>query len=104
VDVLEDVRVTADLGEEDKPLSKGDFGDYCPVTFVNDNWLVRGNPEKEVIINGKTYFLAGEKEEEEFKFNPSKFLQLQQGIGNLPLLPPPPKIMVMGQRGAGTTT
>jgi len=96
VDVLDDVRTSADRSEEDKPLPKGDFGDYCPVTYVNDNWLVLGNPEKEVIINGKTYFLAGEKEEEEFKFNPTKFLKLQQGVGTLPLLPPPPKIMVMG--------
>ena len=45
VDVADDVRVSADLGEEDRKLPKGDFGDYCPVTYVKDNWIVRGNPE-----------------------------------------------------------
>jgi adenylate/nucleoside-diphosphate kinase len=62
------------LGDEDKKLPKGDFGDYCPVTYVRDNWLVLGNPEFEVIVNGKTYLLAGEKEAEEFKFDPKKYL------------------------------
>jgi adenylate/nucleoside-diphosphate kinase len=70
VDNPDDVRVSADLGEEDKRLPKGDFGDYCPVTYVQDNWLIRGNPEQEVTIFGKTYWLAGEKEAEVFKFNP----------------------------------
>ena len=75
VDNPDDVRVSADLGEEDKKLPKGDFGDYCPVTYVNDGWLVRGNPEQEVTIHGKTYWLSGEKEAEKFKFNPIEFLK-----------------------------
>lgn len=74
IDNAEDNRTTADLGEEDKKLDKGDFGEYCPVTYVKEKWLVRGNQENEVTINGKTYWLTGEKEAEEFKFNPSKFL------------------------------
>jgi hypothetical protein len=44
VDNPEDVRTTADLGDEDKRLPKGDFGDYCPVTYVKDNWLAKGDP------------------------------------------------------------
>lgn len=104
IDIPEDVRVSADLGEEDKRLPKGDFGDYCPVTYVNDNWLVRGNPEQEVTIFGKTYWLAGEKEAEKFKFNPKDYLKAQSGEATLPLSPPPPKIMILGHRGAGTST
>lgn len=104
VDNPDDVRVSADLGEEDKKLPKGDFGDFCPVTYVNDGWLVRGNPEQEVTILGKTYLLAGEKEAEKFKFNPIEFLKTKTGEAQLPLLPPNPKIMVLGHRGAGTTT
>lgn len=61
---------SADIGEEDKKTPKGDFGDYCPVTYVQDNWLVRGDPTQEVTIFGKTYWLAGEKEATEFKLNP----------------------------------
>jgi adenylate/nucleoside-diphosphate kinase len=96
IDNVDDIRTSADLGEDDKKLPLGDFGEYCPVTYVKENWLVRGNPEFEVIINGKSYFLAGEKEAEEFKFNPTDFLITQNGMCNLPLLPPPPKIMVVG--------
>lgn len=75
IDNPDDVRVSADLSEEDKKLPKGDFGDFCPVTYVKDNWLVRGNSEVEVTIGGKTYWPAGEKEAEEFKFNPTYFLK-----------------------------
>jgi len=70
----DDVRTTADLGEEERKLPKGDFGDFCPVTYVNDKWLFRGNPEVEATVFGRTYLFAGEKELEEFKFNPEKYL------------------------------
>ena len=45
IDNPEDNRTSADRGEEDRELPKGDFGDYCPVTYVKDQWIVRGNPE-----------------------------------------------------------
>lgn len=61
-DVPDDVPATADLDEEARRLPKGDFGDYCPVTYVNQNFLVKGNPEFESSIMGKTYLFAGEKE------------------------------------------
>jgi len=44
-DNMDDVRTSADLGEDDKKLPKGSFGDYCPCTYALDNWLVRGDPE-----------------------------------------------------------
>lgn len=74
VDNADDVRVTGDLGDEDRPLPRGDFGLFCPVTFIKDQWLFRGSSEFEVTIGGKTYWMAGEKELEEFKFNPTQFL------------------------------
>lgn len=108
VDSSDDVRTTADLGEEDKRLPKGDFGEYCPVTLMRDGWLVRGNPENEVTIYGKTYWFAGEKEAELFKFNPQLYLPsllLSSTSSSRSFLQPPtPKIMVLGHRGAGTTT
>lgn len=55
-------------------------------------------------INGKTYWLAGEKEAEVFKFNPKEYLVAQFGSSSLPLQTPPPRIMVLGHRGAGTST
>jgi hypothetical protein len=45
IDNPDDVRVSADLDEEARKLPKSDFGDYCPVTFVKDNWLMLGNSE-----------------------------------------------------------
>ena len=104
VDNPDDVRVSADLGEEDKRLPKGDFGDYCPVSYVNFGFMQKGNPELECTIFGKTYIFAGEKEQEEFKANPKKFLIAQNGKAELPLAPPAPKIMVLGMKGAGITT
>jgi hypothetical protein len=47
-------------------------------------------------VYGKTYVFVGEKEQEEFKFNPSKFLSGKEGPQSVPLLPPPPKIMILG--------
>ena len=104
IDSPDDVRVTADLGEEDRRLPRGDFGEYCPVTFVKDGWLMKGSSEFEVTINGKTFWLAGEKEAEEFKFCPTKFLLTKDGREALPLQPPAPKIMIVGMKGAGVTT
>jgi YHS domain-containing protein len=38
-----------------------------------------------VTVFGKTYWLSGEKEAEEFKFNPSDFLVTQYGKASFPL-------------------
>jgi adenylate/nucleoside-diphosphate kinase len=103
-DVPDDVRTTADLGEDDRSLPKGDFGDFCPVTYVTDNWLVKGSSENEVTVFGKTYWFAGEKEADLFKLNPTKYLLTKDGRSELPLTPPPPKIMIVGTKGAGVTT
>lgn len=58
----------------DKRLPKSDFGDYCPVTFVKDGYMVKGDAEFEQSVYGKTFRFAGEAEQVEFLFNPSKFL------------------------------
>lgn len=104
VDNPEDVRVSADLAEEEKRLPRGDFGDFCPVTYVSDGFLAKGNPELEATVHGKTYVFAGEKELEEFKVDPAKFLVAQAGHAPLPLQPPAPKVMILGMKGAGITT
>ena len=33
------VRATGDLGANDRQLIKGESGDYCPVTLINESWL-----------------------------------------------------------------
>jgi hypothetical protein len=49
---------------------------------------------------GKTYRFAGEKEQEEFKFNPAAFVSKV----TIPLSAPQPKIMIVGIKGSGVTT
>jgi hypothetical protein len=53
-------------------------------------------------VRGKAHWFATEKELEEFKFNPEKFMIAD--AKKLPLQPPNPKIMIVGFKGAGVTT
>lgn len=74
LDNPDDVRATTELkllGDEEeedpeenyeKPLPKSDFGDYCPVTYVRDGFLIKGDPEVESTLLGKRFIFAGEKE------------------------------------------
>ena len=104
VDNPDDVRVSADLDEEAKKLPKGDFGDYCPITYVNTGFLQKGNPELEATVFGKTYVFAFEQQLEEFKVNPVLYLKPQGKPAEIPLPPPAPKVMILGQKGSGITT
>ncbi len=75
----DDVRTSADLNltDEDNPdkrLSKSDFGDFCPVTYINHGFIVKGSAELESSLNGKTYRFATEEDKKEFEFNPTRFL------------------------------
>jgi adenylate kinase family enzyme/YHS domain-containing protein len=91
--------------EYDKRLPRSDFGDYCPVTFVKDGYMVKGDAEFEESVYHKTFRFAGEAEQKEFNFNPSKFLKVNTGEPlPLPLTPPMPKIMITGVKGAGTSS
>ena len=88
-DNAEDVRVSADLEEDDdgnkKNLPRSDFGDYCPVTFVEEGFMVKGDPEKESLVMGKTYLFASDKEQEKFNKNPRKYMLALEGKASLPL-------------------
>lgn len=98
----DDVRDPVDPADEEaKRLPVGDFGDYCPVTYVKEGYLLKGSAEQEVQVFGKTYRLAGENEMNEFKANPAKYLAAASA---LPISPTPPKIMIMGMKGSGVTT
>ena len=79
---------------------KSDFGDFCPITYVKSGFLVKGKADFESFVFGKTYRFSGEKEQEEFKFNPAAFLSKV----TIPLPAPQPKIMIVGVKGSGVTT
>lgn len=84
-DTTDDIRTAADYEEEEiHRLPRSDFGDYCPVTFVDDGYLVKGQVDDEggepceLYVHGKRYFFAGTKEMEAFKKNPSKYMIVQE--------------------------
>jgi len=99
VDAPENVRTTEDLGEDDRPLPRGEYGNFCPVTFASDSWLYPGADENEVQVNERVYKVAGDKEAELFKANPGKYITAE-GIQK----PPEPHIMLIGPRGSGVST
>jgi hypothetical protein len=57
-----DLNLDEEEENPDKRLPRSDFGDYCPVTFVKDGFLVKGDQEFELTLYGKTFRFAGEKE------------------------------------------
>ena len=68
------VKTTADLAEEEKALPTGEYGNFCPVIFTNQNWLYPGNPELEQQVMQRTYRFSGEEEMELFKKDPMMYL------------------------------
>lgn len=110
-DTTDDIRTSADYEEEEiHRMPKCDFGDYCPVTYVDDGFLVKGGTDEEggdpneLYVNGKRYFFAGTKEMEKFKKQPSKYMIVQAQGASLPIQPPAPKFMITGTKCAGVTT
>jgi len=93
---------TLPTADEENPKRgpRSDFGDFCPVTYCKSGFLVKGKSDFESFVFGKSYRFAGEKEQEEFKFNPNTFLEKV----TIPLCPPQPKIMVVGMKGSGVST
>lgn len=98
VDSTDNVRGSDEVGDEDKPLPRGEYGYFCPVTLANDSWLYPGSEEFEAQVNERVYRLAGETELEEFKADPMKFVK--EGIQR----PPEPHIMIIGPKGSGAST
>ena len=71
----EEIKVSEEYEDEEKKrIQKSDFGDYCPVTYVDSQFLVKGSEEKELFVHGKRYLFAGDEELEKFKFDPSKYM------------------------------
>ena len=109
-DTTDDIRTSADYEEEEiHRLPKCDFGDYCPVTYVDDGFLVKGGSDEdggdpnELYVNGKRYFFAGIKEMEKFKKCPSKYMIVQSQGASLPIQPPAPKFLITGNKCAGVS-
>lgn len=76
----------------------GEYGKYCPVTAIDDNWLVLGSPANYVQIRGKIYMFYGENEKIKFEANIEKYLS------NVSPTPPPPRIFIAGCTGSGVKT
>lgn len=100
VDDETSVRVPADLVDGDEPLVYSDFGPYCPVTLLDEKWLVPGKEDQEIQVKGKRYRFYSEKEMKVFK----NYVENYVGNTNKAILPPPPRIMFFGVRGSGLKT
>lgn len=59
-------RYPADVGEEDDPIPWGEYGNYCPVIFKDEQWLVPGRGENEVIVRGKRHKFYTEDQKKKF--------------------------------------
>jgi len=89
-------RVCADKQEEGDPIPMGFCGDYCPVSLKNE-FLIKGKEEFEAGVQGRRFKFSGEKELNEFKTDPAKYIaKVNPSI--------PPRIMFMGIRGVGLKT
>jgi adenylate/nucleoside-diphosphate kinase len=86
---------TADVSEK---VVYGQFGKYCPVTAVEEGWLVLGNQDFSVQIKGKTYRFYGENEKLKFESNIERYLADPAPV------PPPPRIFLVGSSGSGVRT
>ena len=52
-DTTDDIKTSADFEEEEiKRMPRCDFGDYCPVTYVDDGYLVKGGADEEGASEG----------------------------------------------------
>ena len=91
-------KTTQELQEGQRPLPKGEYVDFCPITLKKEKLLLVGDPETEVQYKNKTYRFSGPNEMEEFKINPAVFVN--EGFQK----PPYPHIMFIGVRGSGVTT
>lgn len=101
----------ADVPEDKVPISKGEFGIFCPVTYQEDNWLYYCLEEFETQVNHRKYRFASEKELEAFKKNPLKYINIPEGFEAAslsrrlaPMEIPPPHIYISGNQGAGVGT
>lgn len=83
-DTPDDIRTSADYEEEEiQRMPRSDFGDFCPVTYVDDGYLVKGGADEdsgepnELYVHGKRYFFSGAKEMEKFKKDPGRYMIVQ---------------------------
>lgn len=55
-----------DNGEDGDIVPYGAFSNYCPVTLVDEGWLVLGSEEFEVQVRGRRYRFYNEEFQKRF--------------------------------------
>lgn len=78
----------------------GEYGNFCPVTLADENWLMPGKAEFETMIRGRRHQCYGEKELNTLKEFTIKYVNPNTSRVSVP----PPRIMLMGARGAGVAS
>ena len=88
-----------DFTPEKINMPYGEYGKFCPVTYLKDNWLFQGSGEFETNINHRRYVFATAEDQEEFKKNYRKYYNSMNYVKI-----PAPKIFIMSPQGGGLTT
>lgn len=70
--------------------------DYCPYTLRESNVLQKGNPQLAVKYEGRYYYFSSEEARTAFVLEPHNFV-----TSKVPMVPPPPRIVVLGPPGSG---
>jgi YHS domain-containing protein/adenylate kinase family enzyme len=87
-------------GDFSEKILFGEYGNYCPVTAVDNNWLILGKPELEVQVRGYRYRFYNEDCKKKFEENIEKYVAPPES----PPVPPEPRIFMTGCSGSGLHT
>jgi len=101
VDPDGDVVATGDVGEDDEPVKWGDCGLFCPVTLVDEGWLLPGKEDQEIQVRGKRYRFYSEEALNKFKLSVEDYVN---AINRRNVKVPGPKVLFMGIKGSGVHT
>lgn len=101
VDRETDVVAEGDLSETDEPVPWSEYGSYCPVTLVEEGWLVAGKKDFELQVRGRRYWFYGQEEQKRFTQNLELYVEKTPKTG---LRVPPPRVLMMGVKGSGLKT
>eukprot|EP00916_Digyalum_oweni_P010312 GHVL01017289.1.p1 GENE.GHVL01017289.1~~GHVL01017289.1.p1 ORF type:complete len:513 (-),score=160.23 GHVL01017289.1:406-1944(-) len=79
--------------ETDKETFWGQYGPFCPVTLLDENWLFYSIKKTKLVYEDKIFGLANDYCKDIFLLSPEKYLKFD------PILPPP-RIVICGPLGS----
>lgn len=93
----ENNQLPVENGDDGETLPFGEFKNYCPVTLVDEGWLVLGSEEFEAQVRGRRYRFYNEENMQKFEKRLDKYLRER-------VILPEPRIFFTGSAGSGLKT